>query len=174
MPHLVQSFPPVVRRDARLLILGSMPGERSLAAGRYYAHPQNAFWKILGALAGFSPDAPYAARLRALREHHIALWDVLGACERPGSLDAAIRPHSVAVNDFRALFSRAPGIQTVLFNGATAERYFERLVAPHLERLPERRLRMPSTSPAHAGQSFGDKLATWRRGLATTLDLPRR
>ncbi len=174
MPSLVRSFPPVARGDAQLLILGSMPGERSLAEGRYYAHPQNAFWKILGATCGFDPGEPYAARLRALRARHIALWDVLGSCERPGSLDAAIRPDSASVNDFRAFFARHRGIETVLFNGATAERYFERFVLLDLERAPSRRLRMPSTSPAHAGLSFGDKLTAWRRGLATTLDLPPR
>ncbi len=90
----VQSFPPIAAPGARLLILGSMPGAASLAAGQYYAHPRNAFWPILAALCHFPADAPYAARVAALQAAGVAVWDVLQSCVRPGSLDTAIERSS--------------------------------------------------------------------------------
>ncbi len=95
-------FPPIARADARLLILGSLPGRASLDARRYYAHPRNAFWPILGDLLGFDPAAPYQARVDALLAARVAVWDVCAAAVRPGSLDAAIAPASVRPNDFAA------------------------------------------------------------------------
>lgn len=167
----VESFPPIAGPDARVLVLGSMPGVRSLAAGRYYAHPQNAFWPIVGAVLGFDPAAPYGARARALKAAKVALWDVLRRCDRDGSLDAAIVPDSIRTNDFAGFLARHRRIATVLCNGGTAFTEFERLVRPGLvaggRELRVRRL--PSTSPAFAGMTRAQKLATWRRELRAAL-----
>lgn len=159
---VVRSFPPLAAPDARALILGSMPGVESLRAGQYYAHPRNAFWRIMGDLVGASPDLPYAARVRRLKQSRIAVWDVLAACAREGSLDSAIDEDSVIPNDLVTFLSRHKAIGHVFFNGATAERCFRRHVAPGLESGSLRLLRLPSTSPAHAARSYREKLAQWR------------
>ncbi len=159
---LVRSFPPIARRDAEVLILGSMPGEASLAAGRYYAHPRNAFWPIMAALLGFAPDAPYARRVRALKEARIALWDVLHSCRRRGSLDADIAREDLAANDFAAFFRSHARIRRVVFNGAAAEQCFRRHVEPGLKLRGIAYARLPSTSPAHAALSFDAKREAWR------------
>jgi hypoxanthine-DNA glycosylase len=160
----VSSFTPVAGADATILILGSMPGAASLAAQRYYAHPANAFWPILGAVLGFDPHSEYPLRLAALRDHGIALWDVLQHCEREGSLDSAIRPGSERANDFARFFVAHRDIRRVLFNGAKAEQSFRRHVAAALWQNLEL-VRLPSTSPAHAGLDRGEKLAAWRAAL---------
>ena len=157
----VCSFPPVAAPDARLLILGSMPGEASLRAGQYYAHPRNAFWPIMGDLLGFSPDLPYADRLQCLTAAGIALWDVIAGCERSGSLDADIVRTSVRANDFAGFLAAHPSIERVCFNGAAAETNFRRHVLPHATANHCRLLRLPSTSPAHAARGYAEKLAAW-------------
>jgi hypoxanthine-DNA glycosylase len=155
----IRSFAPIAGRNARVLILGSMPGRASLRAGRYYAHPQNAFWRIASALLGIAPDAPYAARVRALKRARIALWDVLHSCIREGSLDTMIERETA--NDFKAFFRAHRGITHVFFNGAKAETSYRRHV---LERIDAglRYARLPSTSPAHASLPYPRKLAAWR------------
>lgn len=158
---LAQGFPPVVAADARLLILGSMPGQASLAAHEYYAHPQNAFWRIMGELFGAGATLPYAGRLAKLQSAGVALWDVMAACERPGSLDADIVPGSVQANDFAAFFAVNRCIKRVFFNGAAAETAFRRHVLPTLGETGLALLRLPSTSPAHAALSYDKKLAAW-------------
>ncbi|MFO1409797.1 MAG: DNA-deoxyinosine glycosylase [Steroidobacteraceae bacterium] len=169
----MDGFPPVARRDARLLILGSMPGAASLAAGEYYAHPRNAFWTIVGGLGGAAADARYARRTAALRATRIALWDVIASCRRRGSLDAAIERGSVRVNDFAGFLARHPRIACVAFNGGTAEALFRRHVLPRLAAAgtarPLRLLRLPSTSPAHAGLTLARKRAAWHRALRAAL-----
>jgi TDG/mug DNA glycosylase family protein len=161
----VRCFPPVAAAGARLLILGSMPGLESLRAGEYYAHPRNAFWPILAGLTGIACDAPYAQRISALRAQGIALWDVLASCTRPGSLDSAIDSGSVIVNDLQGFLLQHPQIRDVLFNGAAAERFFLRHVAPGLEAGALRLTRLPSTSPAHAARSLSDKRRDWHREI---------
>ena len=104
--RFVQSFPPVVSRNSKVLILGSMPGEVSLKAEQYYAHPRNAFWPIMGELFGAGPSLPYQERLVALDNAGIALWDSLRACTRPGSLDSAIRDEEA--NDFALVAIAVP------------------------------------------------------------------
>ncbi|MBI4350498.1 MAG: DNA-deoxyinosine glycosylase [Elusimicrobia bacterium] len=161
----VRGFKPVVESAARVLILGSMPGRASLAAGQYYAHPRNAFRRLLGELLGFDPALPYAARLRLLKKNGIALWDVLGSCVRPGSLDSAIEKSSVVPNDLSAFLRRHPGIRRVLFNGSKAEECFNKYVLPSLPRAGLEFRRLPSTSPAHASKPYPEKLKAWRRAL---------
>lgn len=163
---LLHGFPPVAGAGARRLILGSMPGQASLQADRYYAHERNAFWRIMGALIGAGPELPYADRLDRLVAHRIALWDVIAACERPGSLDAAIVGASVRPNDFPAFFAAHPGIDRVFFNGAAAETAFRRHALPGLGGRTLRLVRLPSTSPAHAAAGYADKLAAWSAILA--------
>ena len=163
-----RGFAPVVGAAPRLLVLGSLPGEASLAAGEYYAHPRNAFWTIMGELLGAAPGLPYPARCARLAAAGIALWDVCAAARRPGSLDSAIDLDSVQPNDFAGLFAQHPGIACIAFNGAKAAQLFRQRVQPSLvgvaARLPQRVL--PSTSPANAGRSLQDKLDAWRAALA--------
>jgi hypoxanthine-DNA glycosylase len=156
------SFPPVVDAATETLILGSLPGAASLAAGRYYAHPRNQFWRLAGALIGVDlPSLPYGERLAALLDHRIGLWDVIAEAERAGSLDAAIRNH--APNDLQSLVASLPALRTIGFNGATAAR----IGRAQLGSLPERYrlVPLPSSSPAHAALSFEAKLQLWRRLL---------
>jgi hypoxanthine-DNA glycosylase len=162
-----QGFPPIADSRARLLILGSLPGQASLAAAQYYAQPRNAFWRILAELLGVGTDLDYAARTAALRRAGIALWDVCAAAERRGSLDASIRRDSVVVNDFAAFLPEHPRIVLLAFNGATAAELYRRRVLPALPpaaaALPT--LRLPSTSPAHAGLPYVAKRAAWGMAL---------
>ena len=162
---LLAGFPPLANAAARALILGSMPGAASLAAGEYYAHPRNAFWPIMGDLLGAGPALPYPQRLARLQAAGLALWDVIGACRRPGSLDADIEAASVQVNDFIALFERCPAIGHVLCNGATAEIAFRRRVLPLLGGRNPVVHRLPSTSPAHAARHYAEKRAAWATAL---------
>ncbi|MBK9161603.1 MAG: DNA-deoxyinosine glycosylase [Nitrosomonadales bacterium] len=158
----VQSFAPLGSADARLLILGSMPGAASLRANQYYAHPRNHFWSILGELLGFDPSLPYEQRVRVLSSAQVALWDVLGSCRREGSLDSGIDDSSCIPNDFAGFLLRHPQLTRVFFNGAKAEACYRRQVLPGLaiDHLTYRRL--PSTSPANAALSFERKLDAWR------------
>jgi hypoxanthine-DNA glycosylase len=167
-----QGLPPILGESPRLLILGSMPGEASLRRGEYYGHDRNAFWPIIAEVLGLSPRADYAARTAALIANGIALWDVIAACERRGSLDAAIRPESIRVNDFAALFTAQPNIRQLLFNGGMAQREYLRRVLPGLPE-PHRGIeqsRLPSTSPTYAGMAYENKLAAWRRALQSSAD----
>jgi hypoxanthine-DNA glycosylase len=163
-PHFLQGLAPVAASDARVLVLGSMPGAASLSAARYYAHPQNRFWPIMGELVGALPSLPYEERLQRLEAAGIALWDVFDRCEREGSLDSSIRDATAAANDFATFFGRHSAIRAVLFNGAKAETAYRRL-APPLEHFGIRSQRLPSTSPANASVSQAAKLAAWREAL---------
>jgi hypoxanthine-DNA glycosylase len=165
-----RGFPPVAQRDATVLILGSLPGRTSLEFQQYYAHPHNAFWRIIASLFGAASSLPYKQRLKILTSNQIALWDVLAAAERPGSLDSSIVPHSAVPNDFAAFFRAHPRIRRVFFNGQMAEVLFRRRVLPALG--PEfagiQFECLPSTSPAHAGMTFAKKLDRWTRIKETT------
>jgi len=147
---------PVLAPDTRVLVLGSFPGAASLAAAQYYAHPRNQLWPMLAALTGEDLAAlEYAQRLTHLLAHRFGLWDVLGACQRSGSLDSAIR--APAANDFARLRALSPQLETVGFNGQAAGKF-----APQFEQAGYRTLVLPSTSPAHASMTFAQKLDLWR------------
>ena len=157
-------FPPVARADARVLILGSLPSRRSLQAGEYYAHPQNAFWRIMRDLTGAS--GRYERRCAALVAHRIALWDVLAESVRPGSMDADIALESAEVNDFNKFFAAHPEIREVFFNGQKAARIFNDLVVLDDSMSPRQFATLPSTSPAYAAMKYEEKLRQWRAVLA--------
>jgi len=150
----------VVDDGTRVLVLGSMPGELSLRRQQYYAHPRNVFWRIMSELVGFDA-CDYDLRLAAMRAAGIGLWDVLRACDRAGSLDAAIVEDSMEANDFDVLFAQCPSIARVYFNGGKAEQVFRRIVLPGLG-VPVECRRLPSTSPTNARYTFEGKLQAWR------------
>ncbi len=158
----VQSFEPIEDKKAEVLILGSMPGRASLAAGQYYAHPQNLFWRIVSELLRFDATSTYWARVRALRRTGIALWDVLQSCTREGSLDAKIESDTQIANDFQTFFRTHKKVTQVFFNGAKAEACFKRHVLREIDGGSIRYTRLPSTSPANASISFEQKLGAWR------------
>jgi double-stranded uracil-DNA glycosylase len=161
------SFDVLAGKDARVLILGTLPGAVSLACGQYYAQPRNAFWRIMGELVGASPELPYAERVQRLVDSRIALWDVCAIARRHGSADAAIQSDTIRPNDFATFFRTHPDIDLICFNGAKAAALFQRHALPTLQS-PARATRqvvVPSTSPANAAMSFERKLAAWRAGL---------
>jgi hypoxanthine-DNA glycosylase len=161
----IESFPPIAAPDARVLVLGSMPGAESLRAAQYYAHPRNAFWWIMGELFGARPELAYAERERVLRAHGVAVWDVLRSCRRPASsLDSSIERDTEVANDLAGFLAEHRSIAAVFFNGAKAEEAWRRHVEPSLAELAPapRYARLPSTSPAYAGLSREGKLAQWR------------
>lgn len=153
----------VAQANARVLILGSMPSQISLAQQQYYAHPRNAFWKIIASLFGFNAEARYVDKLLALQQHHIALWDVIERCERQGSLDSNITNASIISNDFASFLAQHSQITHIFFNGSKAYQEYQKRVVPQL---PEHWqtlacTRLPSTSPAMASLTFEQKLAVW-------------
>lgn len=156
---LHRGFPPVISADSRLLILGSFPSEASLTAGHYYAHPRNQFWPILGdALGEPLTELPFDERYRRVLAHGLAIWDVISACSREGSLDSAIR--EAQANDFSILRARGSAIERVLFNGRLAGRHAPTFAAQGYDVAV-----LPSTSPAFAGMRFEDKRTAWRQAL---------
>jgi double-stranded uracil-DNA glycosylase len=165
--ELSRGFPPVCRANARILILGSLPGQKSLELRQYYAQRQNGFWKIMDVLFGAGPLLPYAARLERLIDERIAVWDVLAAGQRQGSLDSAIVASSAVANDFVGFFDRHRDISLICFNGTKAADLYRRRVLPTLApRLASIEARvLPSTSPANASWSFAAKLASWSAAL---------
>lgn len=159
----VISLAAVAQADARVLILGSMPGKLSLARQQYYAHPRNAFWKIIAHLFGFNPDMSYTDKLLALQQHKLALWDVIQSCEREGSLDSNISNASIISNDFASFFAQYLHIQHIFFNGSCAYQEYHKRVQPYLAEQWQTLActRLPSTSPAMASLTFEQKLSAW-------------
>jgi len=165
-----RSFAPVARADARILILGSMPGEASLAAQQYYAHPRNQFWGILERVCGIGTGLPYDERLERLQQRGLALWDVLASCERRGSLDAAIEQRTAIANDIPALLQRCRGIRRICCNGAAAYAALQRSGGTQLAQATDLEvLRLPSTSPANARSSPARKLIVWEAALTRAI-----
>jgi double-stranded uracil-DNA glycosylase len=166
MSH-VQSFPPIESAAARVLILGTMPGKVSLRERQYYAHPQNAFWRIAGTILGFDPASPYEVRTARMRAAGIAIWDVLHSCTRRSSLDSDIVHTSAVPNDLPAFLGQHPQIRRICFNGVKAEALYARHVMPRLAPGSELHyLRLPSTSPANASVSVAQKLQAWQAAFS--------
>jgi len=157
-------FPPIVSADAKLLILGSMPGELSLQKQQYYGHPKNAFWAIMAALFNIPDDASYTQRKSALMANSIAVWDVLHYCRRKGSLDSGIDMGTVSANNLASFFTEHPTIKTVCFNGGMAEKLYKKHVQPTVQaHKPDLGyLRLPSTSPAYAAITVEQKIRAWQ------------
>ena len=152
------SFPPVVNERTRVLVLGSLPGEASLAQSQYYAHPQNRFWHLIGDVIGVAlPGMAYEARLQALLDHRVGLWDVIAKAKRDGSLDSRIRDH--ATNDLAALVAGLPNLAAVAFNGGTAAKIGMQALAESRASLDL--IKLPSSSPAYAAVPYGEKLRAW-------------
>jgi hypoxanthine-DNA glycosylase len=158
----LRGFPPVIDDKVERLILGSFPSEASLAAGQYYAHPRNQFWRLLAELLGEPlAEMPYRRRLRRVLAHRLGIWDVLDACDREGSGDASICNQKA--NQFARLHRLAPRLATVAFNGQAAGQFAAEFAAAGF-----RTAVLPSSSPAHAGRSFEQKLAVWRAWWAVS------
>lgn len=153
-----RGFPPVVDAGVRVLVLGSLPGDASLAAAQYYGHPRNGFWRLIGAVIDRDLTAlPYDARLAALLAAGVGLWDVHAEAVRPGSLDAAIT--DAADNDLLSLVDALPRLRAVAFNGAAAAKAGARLLAGRVDRVAL--VALPSSSPAHAAMGFEAKREAW-------------
>ena len=163
---LKRSFPPILDDRARVLVLGTLPGEESLRRGEYYAHPRNLFWPILFALFEATPIADYRARVDFVQAQRIALWDVVAAGERAASADAAIRRE--VPNAIPALLDAHPRIGAVAFNGGGARRLHDRHFARRANLVY---LALPSTSPAYARLGFAQKLARWQALRETLAEL---
>jgi len=150
------SFPPISSQDSKILILGTMPGTKSLELNQYYGHKQNNFWKFLFTIIGEEFSMDYQTRKNLLIKNKIALWDVLQFCDRVGSLDSAIK--NEIANDFESFLNTHPQIEYIFFNGQKAEAFFKKYV--HLEK-EYKSFTLPSTSPANASKTFQDKLSEW-------------
>jgi hypoxanthine-DNA glycosylase len=156
---LKRCFPPVVNQDTRVLVLGSLPGEISLAHNQYYAHKQNRFWSLVGDVIEIDlVGQQYPDRLQTLLEHRIGLWDVVAEARRTGSLDSNIRNH--ASNDLIALVETLPNLAAIAFNGGTAAKIGERALGECPKQF--RIFKLPSSSPAHASVPYPAKLLAWR------------
>ncbi len=157
-----RSFAPFVNEYTRILVLGTMPGEASLAAGEYYAFKHNAFWKIVADLLNQGQFfESYEQKLDTLAAAQIGLWDNLFQCKRVGSLDSNIT--EARPNDFASLFKKYPNIRRLVFNGQKSFQFFQKFQAPLLADFDC--FTAPSTSPANASFSYAQKLGAWKKAL---------
>lgn len=159
---MAESFAPVAHIDARVLVLGSIPGEVSIAVQQYYGHPRNVFWPLMEALFGDEIALDYPARLELIVRSRVALWDVLASASRVGSLDSAIVTASEVANDIAGFLESHPDVRHIFFNGAKAQSAYKRHIGHQVQ--PDRvtLTRLPSTSPANASYSFVARLDAWR------------
>lgn len=164
MSEAKRSFAPLVGRQPRALILGTLPGEEALRKQQYYGNPRNAFWGIMAELFGFSVELDYEQRVTQLLRNPIAVWDVIDSCLRPGSLDSSIETESIQPNGLVDFLQSHPTITQLFFNGSRADQEFRRHILPLLgERLESLAMtRLPSTSPAMARLRPAEKLEQWR------------
>jgi TDG/mug DNA glycosylase family protein len=158
----INSFAPIEDSNASILILGSVPSKTSLLARQYYAHSRNSFWPIMGDLIAVAKTLPYTLRIQILKSNGIALWDVLASCTRESSLDSDIDKTSACPNNFESFLLTHQNITDIFFNGAMAEKYFNKLVLHMLKPNLIRYTRLPSTSPAHAALTYNQKLNAWK------------
>ena len=164
MEHRIAGMAPRIDTRTRILVLGSMPGERSLRQGEYYAHARNRFWPIMEAVLGVPAGAPYGERIRLLNDAGVGLWDVISSCERRGSLDTGIVVPTEIYNDFESLFRSYENLSIICCNGGKAYKTFLRCILPNLDMRIATRLKIagfPSTSPANATYSFEDIVMAW-------------
>lgn len=162
------SFSAIANQSANVLILGSMPGVVSLKENQYYAHPLNGFWRIMANIYCFNAESDYDVRVNNLMLSGIALWDVLRSCERLGSLDKDIKSGSRVCNDFKLLFDLCPNIKLIAFNGAEAEKSFNKLVLPQFNLQHLNFVRLPSSSPANT-QALEEKARIWHKALKAAI-----
>lgn len=151
------SFAPITSNDATILILGTMPGTKSLELNQYYGHKQNNFWKFMFTILKEDFSEDYETKKALLQKNKIALWDVLQFCERVGSLDSAIK--NEIANDFETFLKSHSNITTILFNGQKAAAFFKKYVRLQKE---YRLITLPSSSPANASKTFQSKLEEWK------------
>jgi hypoxanthine-DNA glycosylase len=163
MQNRISSFPPFIDDQSRILILGSIPGVKSLEKQQYYAHPQNKFWKIIFELFNEEFTEDYAKRIAVLKKNHIAIWDVIDSCERKGSLDSEIKNEEA--NQIEELLEEYPNIQAIFCNGGKSYKNLQKLLGKNF-RIPIYLL--PSTSPLHT-ISFERKFEEWKRILEFTV-----
>ncbi|SEW04156.1 G/U mismatch-specific uracil-DNA glycosylase [Chryseobacterium wanjuense] len=159
MQNRISSFPPIIDNNSKILILGSIPGVKSLEKQQYYAHPQNKFWKIIFELLNEKFTEDYAERINILKKHHIALWDVIDSCERKGSLDSEIRNEEA--NQIAELLENHPHIEAIFCNGGKSYKNLHKILGKNF-RIPV--FLMPSTSPLHT-VSFEKKIEEWKTVL---------
>ena len=157
MSNRISSFPPIVSNDAKILILGSVPGVKSLEMQEYYAHPQNKFWKIIFELFNENFSEDYLEKIKILKKNKIAVWDVIDSCERVGSLDTTIKNEES--NDILQLLKKYQNIKTIFCNGGKSYKNLQKIVGKNFE-IPIYLL--PSTSPLHT-ISFEKKLDAWSK-----------
>lgn len=157
MQNRISSFPPFIDHQSKILILGSIPGVKSLEKQQYYAHPQNKFWKIIFELFQEEFTEDYARRIAVLKKNHIAIWDVIDSCERKGSLDSEIKNEEA--NQIPELLEQYPNIQAIFCNGGKSRENLQKLLGKDF-RIPI--ILLPSTSPLHT-ISFERKFEDWKR-----------
>ena len=153
----ISSFPPIINKESKILILGSIPGIKSLEMQQYYAHPQNKFWKIICEIFDEEFTTDYTKRIKILEKHNIALWDVIDTCERKGSLDSEIRNEEA--NKIVELLHNHPNIKAIFCNGQKSYKNLQKILSKDFH-LPV--IALPSTSPAHASLRYEEKLKSWK------------
>ena len=167
---LTSGFEPILGEAPRVLVLGTLPSVKSLEKQQYYGHPQNGFWKIMAVLVNATGD--YDDRRAAVMRARIAVWDVLGASVRPGSMDADIDIETATPNPLAELVAEQTSIRKVCFNGQKARQLFDRFVGSASLRRGVALETLPSTSPAYAAMPLEEKTRRWRRALGEVLDIP--
>ena len=155
-----KSFAPSIDNNSKILILGSMPGVKSLEEQQYYAYPQNRFWKVMGSICNELklPELNYETKLKTLLNNNIALWDTIKTCKREGSLDSDIQNETP--NDIKSLLKKYPNIKTICLNGNKSYSAFKKYFPDLLEKYNCHK--MPSTSPANARYSLDKLKEEWR------------
>ncbi|PWN64033.1 DNA-deoxyinosine glycosylase [Chryseobacterium viscerum] len=159
MKNRISSFPPLIDAQSEIIILGSIPGVKSLEMQQYYAHPQNKFWKIIFELLNEEFTDDYTQRIETIKKHHIALWDVIDTCERKGSLDSEIKNEEA--NQIAELMEEHPNVKAIFCNGGKSYKNLQKLLGKSYK-LPV--ILLPSTSPLHT-VSFEKKLEEWKKVL---------